>query len=389
MKILFFEWGSYLYYDIVDSLRRMGANVRVVSYFFNDMNHDDYFVNKFSAILEDKYDAVISVNFWPLVSLCCYKAGIKYISWVSDCPVKVDFGDASLANPTNYIFYFDYNQFLEHQAKGYENGYHLPLAVNTARLEGLKTGPEQHKRFDTDISFVGNLYNSSFDSLLRAMEPYRHGYFDGIIRAQYQLYGAYIIDKLINDTITNEIVQYFKDNKIGITGGQITTGLLRNETAKTVTKLERLTLLEMLSRWYGVKLYSESSDELLKNVTFMGTADYLENMNHVFRCSKINLNISLKCITSGIPQRALDIMGAGGFLLSNFQPELAEYFEHGKDMVMYESIEHAVDLCDYYMNHEDERLTIARQGMNKIKEHFSYEIQLKKIFEIAGLNCSF
>ena len=55
----------------------------------------------------------------------------------------------------------------------------------------------------------------------------------------------------------------------------------------------------------------------------------LEELPCVFRYSKLNLNPTLKSIQSGIPLRALDIMGAKGVLLSNFQPELVEYFEDG------------------------------------------------------------
>ena len=54
----------------------------------------------------------------------------------------------------------------------------------------------------------------------------------------------------------------------------------------------------------------------------------------IFRESKINLNITLRSITSGMPLRALDIMGAGGFLLSNYQQELAENYIDGEELVL-------------------------------------------------------
>ena len=45
-------------------------------------------------------------------------------------------------------------------------------------------------------------------------------------------------------------------------------------------------------------------------------------MPYVFRNSRINLNITLRSIKSGIPLRCMDIYGAGGFLLSNYQTDL-------------------------------------------------------------------
>ena len=49
----------------------------------------------------------------------------------------------------------------------------------------------------------------------------------------------------------------------------------------------------------------------------------------VFQNSKINLNITLRSIKNGIPLRAIDIMGAGGFLLTNYQNDFGLHFTDG------------------------------------------------------------
>ena len=51
------------------------------------------------------------------------------------------------------------------------------------------------------------------------------------------------------------------------------------------------------------------------------------------------LNLTLRSITSGIPLRALDILGCGGFLLSNYQPELCEYFTPDVDFVYFNDMD--------------------------------------------------
>ena len=56
----------------------------------------------------------------------------------------------------------------------------------------------------------------------------------------------------------------------------------------------------------------------------MGYADYYEQMPKIFRLSDVNLNISLRTIQTGIPLRVLDVLACGGFLISNYQEELAE-----------------------------------------------------------------
>ena len=103
----------------------------------------------------------------------------------------------------------------------------------------------------------------------------------------------------------------------------------------------------------------------------------------IFRESKINLNITLRSIQSGIPLRALDIMGAGGFLISNYQPELAEQFEDGKELVLYGGLDELLDKVMYYLSHERERQEIAYSGFQKVHKSFSYETQVRKMMEIV------
>lgn len=108
-------------------------------------------------------------------------------------------------------------------------------------------------------------------------------------------------------------------------------------------------------------------------------------MPGVFRYSRLNLCPTLKSIRSGIPLRALDIMGAGGTLFSNFQPELAEAFEDGKDVILYESMEDAFAKAEYYLKNDTLRREIARNGYHKICQDFTYPDRIRRMFKTARL----
>lgn len=153
-----------------------------------------------------------------------------------------------------------------------------------------------------------------------------------------------------------------------------------------ITARDREKLLEVAANEGNVNLYSESQYSRIQNnkkITYTGIIDYEKGMPAVFRGSKINLNITLRSITSGIPLRALDIMGAGGFLMSNYQAELSEYFIDGKDMVLFDSPEDMQWKIRYYLKHDDERQQIAKNGFEKVKRKFSYDIQLEKMMRLA------
>ena len=109
-------------------------------------------------------------------------------------------------------------------------------------------------------------------------------------------------------------------------------------------------------------------------------------MNKIFYLSKINLNITLSSIESGIPQRILDIMGCGGFVLTNYQPELDDFFEIGKEIEVFHNIDELKEKCKFYLTHEKERLTIAINGYKKIRDYFSYPHQLNKMISTLQEN---
>jgi spore maturation protein CgeB len=78
-------------------------------------------------------------------------------------------------------------------------------------------------------------------------------------------------------------------------------------------------------------------------------------------------------------------MACGGFVISNFQPEIPELFVPDEDIVLYDSIPDLLTRIDYYLTHDDERKAIAKNGYEKVKKYHSYDERLKLMFEVCGL----
>ena len=100
--------------------------------------------------------------------------------------------------------------------------------------------------------------------------------------------------------------------------------------------------------------------------------DYYDFAPYVFKDSKINLNISLRSIQAGIPLRGFDILGAGGFLLTNYQSDFLNFFVPGEDFDYFESKNDLLDKIDYYLAHEEERAQIAENGFKKVAAYHTY-----------------
>lgn len=383
MKALILDFGAYTMLDILSAFRNLNIDYKLYSYHFNNKNEDEFFEYMFLKFLsEDKYDFVFSVNYFPLIAKCCNKKNIKYISWSYDNPLNVYNIEDTLGLETNYVFLFDRIQTEGYLRKGFKTVYHMPLAVNTKRLDNIVLSKEERINYSCDFSFVGKLYESPLPGYLKLMDEFCNGYIDGIKKVQSSLYGAYIVDNALNSSFIDHVNSYIKEKNPG-TKLVLSKEALSYAIAAQVTREERLLLLSLLGNHFIGHLYTKEDPSMLPKLSFMGSCGYLNQMPKVFKCSKVNLNMSLKIIQSGISLRLLDIMGAGGFVLSNYQIELSEYFENEKEVVMYESIEDAYEKASFYIKHDDLRKKIAVNGYNKVRDNFSYEQMINKMLSVS------
>ena len=386
MKLLIFEWaaGTYTYPDIIESFSRNGVEYKTVSYKFDGRKSDEFFEYRFGKVLEEKFDAVFSVNYFPLVAKCCDRAGIKYVSWSYDNPLNVMDIEETLGLACNTVFLFDKVQVKGFRDKGFDNVYHMPLAANCTRLDSIKLSEKDIAYYGADVSFVGRMYESMYNKYLELMDDYCRGYIEAAVAAQTKILGYYMIDEMLDDGLVKRINDHIReidpDADLFLPREALSFAI-----ASEITRGDRIIILNILSKRYKLNLYSWDYNELLGNVNYKGSCDYMTEMPRIFKASRVNLNINLRISQSGIPLRVLDVLGAGGFLISNFQPEIAEFFIDGQEVVMYESVEDAIEKAMFYLGNDDIRLRIAKNGHNKVRDEFSYDIQLGKIFKTAGL----
>lgn len=385
-KILIYEHKHFGVEDICEAFKKEGYVISKIYGKLEDVLIDKEFGKRLERkIKEEQPEFIFSFNYYPVISEVAKKVKLKYVSWVYDSPLNVLYS-YTIINECNYIFIFDYATYEELRNAGITTVYYLPLAVNTDRLQKI-VGNSDKDEYKCDISFVGSLYKEEkhalYDRLYKGLDEYTRGYLDAIIRSQYDLYGC----SILKDAITkNEIIQAMQKS-INITEskyGVETPEFVYAEyfLARKVTELERVGVMEVLPKEYDIKIYTHDSEFRMDGIRNMGRVDYYDGMPFVFGNSKINLNITLKSIKTGIPLRIFDIMGCGGFLLTNYQSEMQEYFIPFEDYVCYDSIRDISELVKYYLTHDDERERIAMNGFNKVKEHHSYDARVKSIFEV-------
>lgn len=387
MNILYLDWPCFGHVDIVFTFEYILKH-RVVKFI-----HDDYveresadFQRKFDEVCEEQnFDFCFSYNFFPVLATACHRHNLKYISVVYDSPF-IKLYSYMITYPTNYVFIFDYQLYQELRNGGIPTVYYTVLPVNSTVIETMLTKEYDVARTTADISFVGSLYNEEhtlFDRLYPKVSDYCKGYLDAIMRAQLKVSGYNFIEEVLTGQILEELKQ--AEPYVPSSDGVETLEHVYSTyyIDRQLTSMERIQLLTSIGARHPLKLFTLNPDVLIPGVTNMGVTDYYSEMPYIFHNSKINLNITLRSIKSGIPLRCMDIMGAGGFLLTNFQADFLNFFTPDEDFVYYEDEADLLHKIDYYLEHEDQRKEIASNGHRKVMENHSFEKCLADILAVV------
>jgi len=349
-------------------------------------------------IIAGGYDFVFTVNFLPVVAIACKASRIKYLSWVYDSPC-VEVYSETVAYDTNYVFIFDRQTCYDLIKKGVNTVYYLPVAADVDYYDNMTKNDRPSQSIEAmpsptttltptipDISFVGSLYTKTPPQFtpLENDNGYLKGYLDGLIKAQLGIYGINFLEAALTQEITL-YMQKMCQMPQRIHSMESIEWLYANYyLAKKVTSLERMEIVKRLSKsGLNFILYTDEDTTDIPELTNGGYLDYYFEAPHVYHQGKINLNISLKSIHSGIPLRAFDIMGCGGFLLSNFQADFLEHFIPDEHFVYYESLDDLEAKTEYYLVNENERKMIARNGYEKVKNHHTYRHRVKEMLDVA------
>ena len=357
--------------DYIEAFKALGVNV--IEVFINEFEKEplEKKVEIISAkVIENSPLFLFSINYFPYISIICQAMQVKYVSVSVTCPV-MEIYNVTIRNKCNRVFLFDYEQYLSVKDENPDCIFYLPLGAAVERVDTLLGDCDKYLY---DVSFVGSLYSEKDPFLNLKISEEKRLYFEGILKKQIGITATG--QDYVEEKITDEDIAYIKSSAKDFYSSEMSVKNLdrfvaiNNYLAPHMTYLERVEILNNIAQKLQenkLHFFTQSDISTLKNVVCHGGVDTLQEMPFVFRQSKVNLNFSTRSIKSGIPQRVWDVLACGGFLLTNYQTELDDYFEVGKHLVVYEEDAEIPDKIEYYLVHEDERMEIAQAGYLQVK----------------------
>ena len=392
MEILFYRYNSICEPDVLECFRKMGLTVieETTQISRKDVTAGQTVEAVDALLKKHRFLFVFSINFFPALAEICNIYQVVYVSWTVDVPVMELFSPA-LSKPCNRCFMFDRSQYEYFKDRNPGHIFHLPLATNTERWDRVicEASAAERRRFSADVSFIGSLYNEKNPfPKVRGLSERVRGYLDGIMASQMQLWGVNFLEHMITDEVLSEFDKNVADMHMPLCEGDgdaqrylIAHSFLGSQLAET----ERARYLGALSEHFPLELYTLSDASALPKAKLHPKgANSLTEMPLIFHESRININITMRPIATGLSLRLFDVCGCGGFLLTNYQEELPALYEPGVEAETFSGIEEMIDKIEWYTTHEAERAAIALAGYERTKTEHTYEKRIAEMIRIVN-----
>lgn len=385
IKAIFYYFDKMSVDDILWGLLEMGIDVALGSL----KAEINYIVDEQVESIKNEiqeYDYVITQNFSTNVALACHEKEKKYISWIYDSPQVALYTDHALYD-TNFVFAFDKKQVERLKEIGLKHVFYQPLATNIAKIEHMQIPRSDYSKYNADVSFVGQLYQKD--------------YFDEFVSKLPEAVGREILDicnqKALSWGKGSNIFNSVSDESVPIICKDMNQSdfvyfhMMDHKYSAEVllsgpyiSQIDRIRVLERTAEKFKACLYTRESDlEIASKISGLKVCGPVkgEETYKVYYASKLNLNLTMRTIETGVPQRVFDIMGVGGAVISNRQDEMEELFVPDKEIILFESEEEYLDKVSFYLYNDKARRKIAENGKKRVEREYNYLYSLKSIFE--------
>lgn len=326
---------------------------------------------RFQALIEqEKPEVILTMGFKGCdpegrILEIADRYGIPVCAWFLDDPrPNVLAFQASMGRDVHaFCWESAYLPWLEQ--KGFKSASFLPLASCTRVFSKPHSGA---KRFD--LSFVGSSMGSAYLDAIR-----KKFLWSPDLEVLVQEQAAELLSGRTNAVDLKNSPLPFADEK---NNTWLTSLIIHTAShAKRVAVCSRLTTEDLT-----VIGDPESWQRILgPQARCLAPVDYYRELSEVYQQSAISLNITSCQMPTAVNQRVFDVPLSGGFLLSDPQEDAITLFEEDKEIVVYRSIEEAVDKIRFYQSQPALRSTIATAARKRILGEHLVEHRVHKMMQ--------
>lgn len=290
-------------------------------------------------------------------------ARLPYVSWFTDTPRMILYGRKMHLSHYSVAATWERAYIPHFERLGFPHVHFMPLATDPALFGGKPDAD-----YARDLAFVGT---SMIEQAHEAIEKHAHlpHVLDAVARAfdenrVTRESFAQGMQAILNPALLDALNESERRN----------VELLVNYEA---TRRQREAMARALKP-LGLQVRGDANWlHVLDNVD--GPVGYFDDLAPFYRQTRVNVNTTSLQMRYAVNQRVFDCPAAGGFLITDAQEDVVEFFGAGEEMVTYESVEELRDKAAWWLDHPDEREKTVARARKRVLENHTHAHRLREL----------
>ena len=383
-RILLLDRPYFLLREIKDVLTRQQIPWTSVDVGTSETVREGFVEDLLHRVLEFRPDFVLTVNHFGMdregrLAELLDSLGLPLASWFVDNPHLILAQYPAQARPNTAVFTWDADNEGSLRAQGFEHVSYLPLATDTHRFRpDLPAGPQAWR---ADVSFVG-------DSMARAVTDSvaACGDFPWLTEHYIDVATAFVRSesRAVSDVLVEEFPALFPayaaltDPKDRLAcESLITWEATRQYRWQCVNALagHRSLIVGDVDGWRGA--FQDTA-----HLNILPRLDYYADLPRLYPLSRISLNCTSRQMKGAVNQRVFDVPACGGFVLTDNQPQLAQLFEPGLEVLTYADPAEIPERLASLLRDGTLRRKISAAARWRIGAEHTYEHRIAKLCHV-------
>ncbi|MFP4500099.1 MAG: glycosyltransferase [Candidatus Hydrogenedentota bacterium] len=322
----------------------------------------------FTTIGEFKPDFILTSNYAGMDTQGVFArffedARIPYVSWFTDTPRMILFGREMHLSPYSVAATWERAYTRHFEAIGFPHVFFMPHATDPALFNGMPADS-----WEREVAFVGT---SMVEQTSQALEKHEH--LPCVVEAVKQ---AFAEGRVTRETYVRGMAAILGDDLLAPlnTSERRNVELLINYEA---TRRQREALASSLAP-LGIEVRGDAYWKAIVENAGPGL-DYFNELAPFFCGTQVNVNSTSLQMRWAVNQRVFDCPAAGGFLITDDQADMGEFFEPDVEAVTYRSLDELRDKVVYYLAHPEARRAVVHAARERILAEHTHAHRLEAL----------
>lgn len=368
--VLILDTGYLVVRDLIDACEDLAWQVQHLPAPQKGQSSGDFVGRLLEAVARHKPDYLLTINHLGFdvegaLAQLLHRFDVCVASWFVDHPTLVLGAAEAVSVDSCQIFTFERTSLDWLEAKGFKDSVYLPTGSSGRAFRRGGIPPAMIAQLKAKLSFVGNSWWTK-----SRVEPSVD-----ILKAARALARGNTIDKRFFAQGLEGRLRAIKAPTVASRYDIVKTAIAEASMQKRRRFAEALQPL-------GLCVHGDPYwEQLVKGIDLRPTLDSKSELPALFVASEINCNVTAEQMPTAVNQRVWDVPAVGGFLLTDAQDDLFEFFVDEEEVVAYRSFEEAADKVRFYASKPELRQQIAARGEDKVNRFHRVTHRMATIYE--------